>query len=110
MSRRTETTTVVVGCRHMLRWLIFGCCFVPAKLVAAAAQIQMTEIQIERSRVRASVDGEVLQVKVHSGKFAPAGLTATLSRVAGAVPLWTRPAVAPAIWEIVLLVTSEHLL
>ena len=37
----------------------------------------MIQTQIERSLVRASVDGEVLQVKIHPGEFAPAGVTAT---------------------------------
>jgi len=48
-----------------------------AQVASAAAQIKMIETQIERSTVRASVDGEVLQVKVHPGEFAPAGVTAT---------------------------------
>src|SRR5207247_67212 len=46
-----------------------------AQVASAAAQIKMIETQIERSTVRASVDGEVLQVKVHPGEFAPAGVT-----------------------------------
>jgi hypothetical protein len=37
----------------------------------------MTQTNIERSIVRAPVDGDVLQVKVHPGEFAPAGVTAT---------------------------------
>ena len=48
-----------------------------AQVASAAAQIKMIETQIERSTVRASVDGEVLQVKVHPGEFAPAAVTAT---------------------------------
>jgi multidrug efflux pump subunit AcrA (membrane-fusion protein) len=48
-----------------------------AQAASAAAQIKMVETQIERSTVRASVDGEVLQVKIHPGEFAPAGVTAT---------------------------------
>jgi len=48
-----------------------------AQVASAAAQIKMIETQIERSTVRASVDGDVLQVKVHPGEFAPAGVTAT---------------------------------
>jgi len=53
--------------------------FDPAKaqVASAAAQINRIETQIERSTVRAPVDGEVLQVKVHPGEFAPAGVTAT---------------------------------
>jgi multidrug efflux pump subunit AcrA (membrane-fusion protein) len=41
------------------------------------AQIQVTQTSIERSTVRAPIDGDVLQVKVHRGEFAPAGVTAT---------------------------------
>ena len=37
----------------------------------------MAETEIARSVVRAPVDGEVLQVKIHTGEFAPAGVTAT---------------------------------
>ena len=48
-----------------------------AQVAAAAAQIEMIQTQIERSLVRAPVDGEVLQVKIHPGEFAPAGVTAT---------------------------------
>jgi HlyD family secretion protein len=48
-----------------------------ARVVAVTAQIQFSETQIERSIVRAPIDGDVLQVKVHPGEFAPAGVTAT---------------------------------
>ena len=48
-----------------------------ARVTAATAQIQMTQTNIERSIVRAPVDGDVLQVKVHPGEFAPAGVTTT---------------------------------
>jgi multidrug efflux pump subunit AcrA (membrane-fusion protein) len=48
-----------------------------SELAAAKAQIQMTETRIERSEVRSPVEGQVLQVKVHPGEFAPAGVTAT---------------------------------
>lgn len=48
-----------------------------ARVTAATAQIQMTETNIERSVVRAPIDGDVLQVKVHPGEFAPAGVTPT---------------------------------
>ncbi len=37
----------------------------------------MTQTSLERSVVRAPMDGDVLQVKVHPGEFAPAGVTAT---------------------------------
>src|SRR5437016_8985362 len=37
----------------------------------------MTETNLERSIVRAPMDGDVLQVKIHPGEFAPAGVTPT---------------------------------
>jgi HlyD family secretion protein len=48
-----------------------------AQVQAAFAQVQSVETQIERSIVRAPIDGEVLQVKIHMGEYAPAGVTAT---------------------------------
>jgi len=48
-----------------------------AQVTAAAAQVRSVETQIERSTVRAPIDGEVLQVKIHVGEYAPAGVTPT---------------------------------
>jgi RND family efflux transporter MFP subunit len=48
-----------------------------AQVTAAAAQVKSVQTQIERSTVRAPIDGEVLQVKIHVGEYAPAGVTAT---------------------------------
>jgi len=48
-----------------------------AQVTATAAQVKSVETQIERSTVRAPIDGEVLQVKIHVGEYAPAGVTAT---------------------------------
>jgi RND family efflux transporter MFP subunit len=48
-----------------------------AQVTAAAAQVKSIQTQIERSTVRSPIDGEVLQVKIHVGEFAPAGVTAT---------------------------------
>lgn len=48
-----------------------------AQVEAAAAQVKSIETQIERSTVRTPTDGEVLQVKIHAGEFATAGVTAT---------------------------------
>jgi RND family efflux transporter MFP subunit len=48
-----------------------------AQVTVAAAQVKSVETQIERSTVRAPIDGEVLQVKIHVGEYAPAGVTAT---------------------------------
>jgi multidrug efflux pump subunit AcrA (membrane-fusion protein) len=46
-----------------------------AQMTVAAASVRRTEVQIDRSTVRAPIDGLVLQVKVHPGEFAPAGTT-----------------------------------
>jgi RND family efflux transporter MFP subunit len=48
-----------------------------AQVEAAAAQVKSVETHIERSTVRAPIDGQVLQVKIHVGEYAPAGVTAT---------------------------------
>lgn len=48
-----------------------------AQVDAAAAQVQSVATHIERSTVRAPIDGEVLQVKIHVGEFASTGVTAT---------------------------------
>jgi HlyD family secretion protein len=48
-----------------------------AQVSTAAARIQSVETQVERSTVRAPIDGEVLQVKIHVGEYATAGVTAT---------------------------------
>jgi multidrug efflux pump subunit AcrA (membrane-fusion protein) len=48
-----------------------------ARVLAAAAQVKVVETMLERSVVRASIEGQVLQVKIHPGEFAPAGVTGT---------------------------------
>jgi RND family efflux transporter MFP subunit len=48
-----------------------------AQVATATAQIQMMQTNIERSIVRAPIDGDILQVKIRPGEFAPAGVTAT---------------------------------
>jgi len=48
-----------------------------AQVIATAAQVKSIETQIERSTVRAPIDGEVLQVKIRVGEYAPAGVTVT---------------------------------
>jgi len=48
-----------------------------ARKAAAAAQVIVIKVRLERSIVRAPVDGQVLQVKVRPGEFAPAGVTAS---------------------------------
>lgn len=44
-----------------------------AQLAQARAQLKSIETDLERLTVRAPVDGQVLQVKVHLGEFAPTG-------------------------------------
>lgn len=48
-----------------------------AQVTATEAEVKNAQTQIERSIVRAPIDGEVLQVKIHVGEFAPAGVTET---------------------------------
>ena len=48
-----------------------------AQVTAAAAEVESVQTQIDRSIIRAPIDGEVLQCKVHLGEFAPAGVTDT---------------------------------
>jgi RND family efflux transporter MFP subunit len=47
-----------------------------AKLAQARADLQATQTDLERLTVRAPVDGEVLQLKVHLGEFAQTGVLA----------------------------------
>jgi HlyD family secretion protein len=44
---------------------------------AAQAQAHAVEVEIERSTIRSPIDGEVLQVKLRAGEFAPASSTPT---------------------------------
>ncbi len=46
-----------------------------AQLSAAESQAHAAQVEIERSTVRAPIDGEVLQVKLRVGEFAPAAAT-----------------------------------
>ena len=48
-----------------------------ADVVSAMAQIRETETNLDRIVVRAPVDGKVLQLKIHPGEFAPAGIIQT---------------------------------
>ena len=58
---------------------------------AADAAVRSVETEIERSSVRAPLDGEVLQVKLHVGEYAPAAVTATpLILLGGSNPLHVR--------------------
>jgi len=62
-----------------------------AQASAAEAQIRSVETEIERSTVRAPLDAQVLQVKVHAGEYAPAAVTATpLVLLGGSLPFNVR--------------------
>ena len=59
--------------------------------LSAQAQVRSIETEIERSTVRAHLDGQVLQVKIHVGEYAPAAVTATpLILLGGLRPLNVR--------------------
>jgi HlyD family secretion protein len=45
-----------------------------AEVASAEAQVRQTETNIERLTVRAPVDGEVLQIKIRTGEYAPVGV------------------------------------
>ena len=61
------------------------------QVLAAQSQVQSVETEIERSTVRAPLDGEVLQVKLHLGEYAPAAVTTTpLILLGGSRPLNVR--------------------
>jgi RND family efflux transporter MFP subunit len=47
-----------------------------AQLAQTNAELKASEIDLERLTVRAPVDGQVLQLKVHVGEFAPVAATA----------------------------------
>jgi HlyD family secretion protein len=48
-----------------------------AQLAQACAELKSSETELDRLTVRAPVDGQVLQLKVHLGEFAPVAATAT---------------------------------
>ncbi len=48
-----------------------------ADVISAKAQLKETETDLERIIVQAPVDGKILQMKIHLGEFAPAGVTQT---------------------------------
>src|SRR5258706_5951455 len=62
-----------------------------SQVLAAQAQVRSVETEIERSTVRAPFSGEVLQVKIHAGEYAPAAVTSTpLVLLGGSRPLNVR--------------------
>jgi RND family efflux transporter MFP subunit len=48
-----------------------------ASLLAAKAQVEQIDIELDRRQVRALVSGQILQVKTRPGEFAAAGVMAT---------------------------------
>jgi multidrug efflux pump subunit AcrA (membrane-fusion protein) len=48
-----------------------------AQITAAEAQVASTQTEIERLTTRAPVDGDLLQVKIRLGEYAPAGVLST---------------------------------
>jgi HlyD family secretion protein len=56
-----------------------------AQLAQARAQLKSTEVDLERLTVRSPVDGQVLQVKLHLGEFAPTGALPTPLILLGSV-------------------------
>lgn len=65
---------------------------VAAALVASAeASVAATRTELDRRLVRSPVNGQVLQVNIRAGEFAPAGITATPMMLVGTVdPLHVR--------------------
>jgi multidrug efflux pump subunit AcrA (membrane-fusion protein) len=62
-----------------------------AQALAADARVRSVETEIERSTVRAPLDAQVLQVKIHAGEYAPAAVTSTpLILLGGIRPLNVR--------------------
>jgi len=62
-----------------------------AEVASAQAQVKETEINLDRGIVRAPRDGKVLQLKIHAGEFAPAGITQTPLMLFGSTnPLYVR--------------------
>ncbi|HHT9105006.1 MAG TPA: efflux RND transporter periplasmic adaptor subunit [Candidatus Wujingus californicus] len=61
------------------------------EVVSAKAYVNETKVNLERAIVRAPVDGDVLQVKIHTGEYALAGVTETsLMLIGNAEPLNVR--------------------
>lgn len=62
-----------------------------AEVASAQARVKETEIDLDRSIVRAPCDGSVLQSKIRPGEFAPAGITQTPLMLFGSTkPLYVR--------------------
>lgn len=59
-----------------------------SQVAAAEAQVRAVQIDLDRLTVRAPMDGEVLQVKVRVGEFAPAGVVSTPLILFGSLAKW----------------------
>jgi RND family efflux transporter MFP subunit len=61
------------------------------QLAQAKAELEAAKTDLDRLTVRASVDGQVMQLKVHLGEFAPAGvLSQPLILLGGVEPMHVR--------------------
>ena len=61
------------------------------QLAQAKAELEAAKTDLDRLTVHASVDGQVMQLKVHLGEFAPAGvLSQPLILLGGVVPMHVR--------------------
>src|SRR3954452_1424124 len=56
-----------------------------AEVGSAEAQVKATQTNLDRLTVRAPVDCDILQVKIHRGEFAPAGVLSTPLMLVGDV-------------------------
>jgi HlyD family secretion protein len=56
-----------------------------AEVASAKAQVEVSQAELERLTVKAPSDGEILQVKIHEGEYATAGVTQTPLIVMGDV-------------------------
>lgn len=64
---------------------------IEAQLAQARAQLASAQTELDKLTVRAPVDGQVLQLKVHLGEYAPAGVLGTPLIMLGSVePLHVR--------------------
>ncbi|WP_395740728.1 efflux RND transporter periplasmic adaptor subunit [Prosthecobacter sp.] len=62
-----------------------------AQLAQARAQLSSAQTELEKLTVRAPVEGQVLQIKIHLGEYAPAGVLSTPLMMLGKVePLHVR--------------------
>jgi RND family efflux transporter MFP subunit len=62
-----------------------------ARLAQAKADLESAKTDLDRLTVRAAVDGQVMQLKVHLGEFAPAGvLSQPLILLGGVEPMHVR--------------------